>query len=158
MTAQSPTQWPTTGLDPVQRLRAAAAGVRGAAVTERVVPAEFATVWAMLTDFEDGFTRIQPDMRDVEVAERAGDRVVLRAVSRRGLRARLVGVHRPGWCWLQSRFLVIAMAAAPEPAGGTRVALTGGVRVPRRPAIVPIGVRRESTRSLDRLERLLGPA
>ncbi|MFI9814089.1 SRPBCC family protein [Saccharothrix variisporea] len=147
--------WPTTGLDPVRRLRATAAGVRGAAVTERVLAADPAEVWALLTDFEDAFTRIQPDMRAVEVVERRGDRVVLRAASRFGLRARLVGVQRPGWCWLQSRFLVIAMAAAPEPGGGTRVALTGGVRLPRRPAIVPWGVRRESTRSLDALQALL---
>jgi hypothetical protein len=42
----------------------------------------------------------------------------------RNLCRRLDGVLRPGWCWLQSRFLVIGMAAAAEP-GGTRVALTG---------------------------------
>jgi hypothetical protein len=148
-------QWPVSGLDPVRRLRAAAAGVRGAAVTERVFPADFATVWAILTDFEDGFTQVQPDMRRVKVVEQEGERVVLHAASNYGFRARLVGVQRPGWCWLQSRFVIIAMAAAPEPGGGTRVALTGGIRVPRRAAILPVGVRRESARSLDNLQRLL---
>lgn len=68
-----------------------------------------------------------------------------------GMRAQLEGVARPGWCWLQSRFLLIGMAAADEPTGGTRVALTGGVRVPGRARLVPIGVRRESRKSLDRL-------
>jgi hypothetical protein len=64
------------------------------------------------------------------------------------------GVLRPGWCWLQSRFLLIGVAAAPDASGGTRVALTGGVRIPGRAAIVPLGVRRASGRSLDRLTAL----
>lgn len=54
---------------------------------------------------------------------------------------------------LQSRFLIIAMAAVLEPDAHTRVALTGGVRIPGRAAIAPIGVRREVRRSLDRLEQ-----
>jgi hypothetical protein len=72
------------------------------------------------------------------------------------MRARFDGVLRPGWCWLQSRFLLIGMAAVAEPGGGTRVALTGGVRFPSRAALVPIGVRREAERALDRLQRRLG--
>lgn len=147
--------WPTTGLDPVQRLYAVAAGVRGAAVTQRVLSARFPDVWQVLTDFEGGFTHVQPDMRRVRVVDRHGDRVALLATSRFGMRAHLVGVQRPGWCWLQSRFLVVAMAAVPEPGGGTRVALTGGVRIPGRAAIVPVGVRKESGRSLDKLVQLL---
>jgi hypothetical protein len=150
------TTWPTAELDPVQRLRVAAAGVRGAAVTERVLPAAFADVWAVLSSFEDGFAQVQPDMRNVRVV-RDDTATVLLATSRYGFRARLVGVHRAGWCWLQSRFLIIAMAATPEPDGGTRVALTGGVRVPGRSAIVPVGVRREAGRSLDNLARLVLP-
>ena len=71
------------------------------------------------------------------------------------MRARFDGVLRPGWCWLQSRFLLIGVAAAPEPGGGTRVALTGGVRIPGRAAIVPLGVRREAERALDRLAALV---
>ncbi|MFD3560095.1 hypothetical protein ACFWVU_10530 [Streptomyces sp. NPDC058686] len=63
-------------------------------------------------------------------------------------------MHRPGWCWLRSRFLLLAVAAAPEE-DGTRVAFTGGVRVPRRAALVPVGVRREGRRSLERLTTLL---
>lgn len=149
------TGWPSTTLDPVRRLRVVAAGVRGAAVTERVVSAELFKVWSTLTDFEHGFTRVQPDMRQVRVLSRSADRVELLATSRHGMRARLVGIERPGWCWLQSRFLIIAMAATAEATGGTRVALTGGVRVPSRAAVVPIGVRREAGRSLDSLERIL---
>lgn len=148
--------WPTTGLTTIQRFRAVAAGIRGAAVTERVVAAEFGDVWAILTDFEGRFTEVQPDMRRTKIIEQEGSHLVLLASSHYGLRAKLVGVNRPGWCWLQSRLLIIGMAAAPERSGGTRVALTGGVRVPHRPAIIPIRVRKESERSLDNLVRLLG--
>ena len=84
-----------------------------------------------------------------------GDRVVVLARGRRGQRARLEGQFRPGWCWLQSRFVIIGMAVAAEPGGGTRVALTGGIRVPGRAAIVPVRVRQESTKTMDRLERLM---
>lgn len=143
-------------VDTIARLRALAAGVRAAAVTERVVAAGFDEVWALLSDFEGGFGLVEPDMRRVRVIAAEGDRVELDARSRWGMRARLVGVHRPGWFWAQSRFLLIGMAAAPEPGGGTRVALTGGLRVPGRAALVPVGVRRAARGALARLERELG--
>ena len=148
--------WPQTELTDVERFRALAAGVPGATVTERVLPAEPDEVKAMLADFEV-FAGVQADFVSATVLERDGDRVVVLAKGKRGQRARLSGQFRPGWCWLQSRFLIIGMAVAAEPGGGTRVALTGGIRVPGRAAIVPIGVQRESTKTLDRLERLLGP-
>ncbi|WP_232665808.1 hypothetical protein [Pseudonocardia sp. TRM90224] len=147
--------WPRAELDAVQRLRVLAAMIAGAAVTERVIAAPFEEVWGLLTDLEGTFGEIQPDMRHLHVAQRSGDRLVAHVRSRYGMRARFDGVLRPGSCWLQSRFLLVGMAAAGAPGGGTLVALTGGVRVPGRPALVPIGVRREARRSLDRLERLL---
>jgi hypothetical protein len=143
--------WPRTDLDDVRRLRALAAGIPGAAVTERVFDRPLQTVWDLMWDGGRGFADLQPDMRSITDLTVDGDRVSLRAHSHYGLRARLHGTVRPGWCWLQSRFLLIGMAAAEEPGGGTRVAFTGGVRIPRRAAIVPIGVRQESTKSLDRL-------
>jgi hypothetical protein len=149
------TPWPVAGLDNIRRLHVMAAIVRGARVTERIVDAPMADVWTVLTDFDSDFARVQPDMRRVRVLLRDGERVSISAVSRRGFRARLHGTVRPGWCWLQSRFLIIAMAATSQPDGRTRVALTGGVRVPGRSVIVPIGVRREARRSLDRLETML---
>ncbi|MFE2926620.1 hypothetical protein [Streptomyces goshikiensis] len=143
-------------IDTVARLRVMAAGVRGARVVERVVPAPVERVWALMSDLEGEFGHFQPDMRRVRVVRVAGDRVEAVARSRWGLRARLRGVLRPGWCWLQSRFLIIGMAAAPEPGGGTRVALTGGVRVPGRAAIVPLGAAAELAEAMARLEARLG--
>ena len=149
--------WPTIELDPVRRLRAAAAGVTGAHVTERIIDAPLERVWAILGDIEGGFRRIQPDMRTIRVVTRNGYNIQALARSRYGPRARLYGVLRPGWCWLQSRHLIIAMAASEQPDGRTRVALTGGIRLPHRAAILPIGVRREAAKSLDRLEAALRP-
>jgi hypothetical protein len=144
--------WPVAGLDQVRRLRALAGSIPGAAVTERVIDAPVDEVWSILADLEGAAAEILPDMTSVQVIEHDGDRVVALARSRYGMRARLKGVLRPGWCWLQSRFLLIGIAATSEPDGRTRVALTGGVRVPGRAALVPIGVRREARLTLDRLD------
>ena len=154
MNQQSMNNWPSTELTQVARFRALAAGVPGAAVTERVLAAPVERVRELLMDLAV-FADIQADLVSADLVERDGDRVVVLARGRRGQRARLEGQLKPGWCWLQSRFLIIGMAAADEPAGGTRVALTGGIRVPSRAAIVPVRVRRESTKTLDRLERLV---
>lgn len=138
------------GLDDVRRLRVMVAGVRGAQLVERVLPAPLPRVWRVMGDLEGGFGEFQPDMRSVRVLRRDGDRVEAVARSRYGPRAHLRGVLRPGWCWLQSRFLIIGMAAVDED-GQTRVALTGGVRVPGRAALVPFGARRELEEAMTRL-------
>ncbi|MDG4864994.1 SRPBCC family protein [Streptomyces sp. T-3] len=154
---QDGTPWPTTDLDPVRRLHALAAGVRGAQVSERLIEAPFEQVWPLLADLEGELGRILPDMRGVRLVQRDGDQVVAVAHSKYGFRARLVGTQRPGWCWLQSRFLLVGVAAVAE-GPGTRVALTGGVRVPGRAALVPVGVGRSGRRSLERLGALISPS
>ncbi|MFE7043362.1 hypothetical protein ACFU9X_29135 [Streptomyces atratus] len=97
-------------------------------------------------------------MERLHVVRRQGERVEALAHSRYGMRARLRGVQRPGWCWcwcwLQSRFLLLGVAAAPE-GPGTRVAFTGGVRLPTHAALIPLGVRREGSRSVQRLTAML---
>ncbi|MFD3436278.1 hypothetical protein ACFWU3_02080 [Streptomyces sp. NPDC058685] len=147
-------RWPTTDLDPVRRLHALAAGIRGAEVTEAYVDAPFERVWSRLGDLEGGFGQVVTDMERLRLVSRQGERVEALARSRFGMRARLRGVQRPGWCWLQSRFLLIGVAATPE-GGGTRVAFTGGVRLPSRAALIPVGVRREGNRSVEKLRALL---
>ncbi|MFE0653660.1 hypothetical protein ACFVZH_34380 [Streptomyces sp. NPDC059534] len=144
-------------IDDVRRLHVMTAGVRGARLVERVLPAELPVVWGVMSDLEGGFGDFQPDMRAVRIVRADGDRVEALARSRYGLRARFHGVLRPGWCWLQSRFLVIGMAAVAEGDGGTRVALTGGVRVPGRAALVPFGARGELERAMERLGELVSP-
>ncbi|MEU1597004.1 hypothetical protein ABZ468_30155 [Streptomyces sp. NPDC005708] len=95
-----------------------------------------------------------PDMERLRVLHRQGERVEAPARSKYGMRARLRGVQRPGWYWLQSSFLLIGVAAVPQ-GPGTRVAFTGGVRLPTRAALIPLGVRREGSRSVKRLATLL---
>ncbi|MFE7546972.1 hypothetical protein [Streptomyces gardneri] len=135
----------------VGRLRVMGAAIRGAHVVEGVLPSSFDEVWSVMGDLEGGFGDFQPDMRSLRVLRVDGDRVEALARSRYGLRAHFHGVLRPGWGWLQSRFLVVGMAADALGDGRTRVALTGGVRVPGRPALVPIGARGELERAMRRL-------
>jgi hypothetical protein len=148
--------WPDQPtLDPVRRLRALAGGIRGASVTERVLDAPFDKVWAVMGDLDGRFREFQPDMRRFRVIQSAGADVRAHARSRFGMRAHFEGELRPGWCWLQSRFVLIGMAASPEPGGSTRVALTGGVRWPGRGSVLRLGARREASRSLSRLAEIL---
>jgi hypothetical protein len=147
--------WPQADLDDVRRLRALAAGISGAAVTERVFDKSLPEVWDLMWGDGRAFAEFQPDMRSITRVTIDGVHVTFYARSNYGFRAHLQGIVRPGWCWLQSRFLLIGMAAAEEPDGRTRVALTGGVRIPGRAALIPLGVRRESTKSLNHLDQLL---
>jgi hypothetical protein len=147
--------WPATEPDAITRLHALAAAVKGASVTEGRIAAPFERVWAHIGDLEGGFGDFEPDMKRLKVIHSEDDRVEALAVSRFGLRARLRGTVRPGWCWLQSRFLVIGVAAVPEGPDRTRVALTGGVRVPGRAALVPLGVKRAGRKSLRLLQQRL---
>ncbi|MEU9011009.1 hypothetical protein AB0D12_14750 [Streptomyces sp. NPDC048479] len=144
---------PAAGLDPVRRLYALAAGVPGATITEREIDADYAEVWPLLTDLDGELARLVPDMRRLRVIRIDGDRVEAVARSRFGMRARFDGVLRPGWVWLQSRFILMGVAAIPCGEGRTRVAFTGGIRIPGRAALIPVGVGRAGRRVLGELER-----
>ncbi|OKK21266.1 hypothetical protein AMK16_12240 [Streptomyces sp. CB00455] len=138
------------GTDPVRRLHVMAAGVRGARVAEHVVPAPFEEVWPVMAALD-----FLPDLARIRVLGVDGDRIEAVARSRYGFRAHLRGYRRPGWCWMQSRFLIVGLAAVPAPGTdgpATLVALTGGVRVPGRAAVLPFGTLRELHTATRRLE------
>lgn len=147
-------QWPTAELDPVRRLAVLAAAIPGARVATRVISAPFDDVWAVMSDLEGALGRFQPELRRLRVTRADGERLEALARSRLGMRARFDVVLRPGWCWMRSRFLLVGMAARPDPAG-TMVALTGGVRVPGRAALVPLFVGLANRRAADRLAALV---
>ncbi|MGW1183125.1 hypothetical protein ACWD7Y_17295 [Streptomyces drozdowiczii] len=152
-------QWATPApLDPVRRLHVLAAGVPGARVTTREIAAPCAEVEPLLADIGGELALLVPDMRRLRLTRTDGDRVEAVARSRFGMHARFRGVRRPGWLWLQSRFVLIGIAAAPVPdrPGHTLVAFTGGVRVPGRAALVPVGVRRAGRKVLARLDARVG--
>ncbi|GGP79225.1 hypothetical protein [Streptosporangium pseudovulgare] len=129
-----------------------ASAISGACVVERVIPAPFEDIWSVVSALEEEFGTFEPDMRHLTVVSGHGsERLVVKARSRYGMRARFDVELCPGWCWMQSRFLIVGVAAVPVP-GGTLVAQTGGVRVPGRAALVPVGVRTAGEKALARLE------
>lgn len=150
------TSWPVAEFDPVRRLQVMAAGVRGAYVATGVVPVPLEVVWPILSDLENEFTNYEIDMRRVRL-ERSGGRLVARARGRLGFRARFDVDLQPGWCWMQSRLLLIGVAAT-SVSGGTRVAATGGVRIPGRAALLPIGVRSANEAVIDRITARMATA
>jgi hypothetical protein len=101
-------------------------------------------------DLEGGLGRFEPDLARVRVTRVDGERLEAVARSRFGMRARFDVVLRPGWCWMASRFLLVGLAARADPAG-TVVAMTGGLRVPGRAALLPLFVARTNRRAADRL-------
>jgi len=147
-------EWPVAAFDPVRRLRVVAATIRGASIRETILAMPLPSVWAVAADFEGELPHwLFPDIRLVRVAATSEpDRLVVRAVGYSGLRARFDVVLRPGWCLMQSRFLVGGMAAVEED-GETRFALLGGLRGPLRPlapTVRPISAH-ISDRALSRL-------
>lgn len=152
--------WPHADFDPVRRLRVIAATTPGASIHETVVAAPLESVWALASDLEGELPRwLFGDIRSIRVTPTAEpDRLVARARGYSGLRARFDVVLRPGWCLMQSRFLLGGIAATEE-AGATRFAFLGGFRGPLRPLAPvtrPIGARlgdQALRRFKDRVER-----
>lgn len=135
-------------LDPVRRMRVLAAASPGVAYAEKLIPAPFSAVWEAASDLERELPCMVTDLRSFEITSTRGERLTARARGRLGQRARFNVVLRPGWCVMQSRFLIGGMAAIPE-AGGTRFAFLGGLRLPGvrlldpvlRPAAQPLALR-----------------
>lgn len=149
--------WPLGELDAVRRLRALAAAYPGVLLEEAVLPAAFEDVWTVLGDPERGFPGLVPDVRSLRVTEREGERMRAMVHGRSGLRARFDMVLRPGWCLMQSRFLVFGMAAVPE-GDVTRFAYMAGFRVPGVRVAGPVLRRALGPAVLRRFVRRFGPA
>ena len=149
--------WPVADLDPVRRMRVLAAATPGVAYAEKIIPAPFEAVWEAASDLEHELPRMITDLQSFEITSTRGERLTARARGRLGQHARFDVVLRPGWCVMQSRFLIGGMAAVPE-AGGTRFAFLGGLRLPGirlldpviRPAAQPLALR-----AISRLEHQL---
>jgi hypothetical protein len=132
--------WPVVELDPVRRMRVLAAATPGVAYAEKLIPAPFNT-----------------DLRSFEITSAWGERMIAHARGRLGQRARFDVVLRPGWCVMQSRFLIGGMAAVPE-VGGTRFAFLGGLRLPGMRLLAPVlrpAIRPLALRPIGRLESRL---
>ncbi|MFD9457201.1 MULTISPECIES: hypothetical protein [unclassified Streptomyces] len=121
--------WPVAELDAVGRLRVVARSAPGAGYAEEHLRAPFDRVWALARDLERQLPRMITDIGDFTVTAAAGERLEARARSPLGLRTRFDVVLRPGWCLMQSRFVLGGMAAVPE-GDGTRFAFFGALRLP----------------------------
>lgn len=132
--------WPTAELDPVRRLRIMAAAIPGAMVGEVLVHRPIDEVWARASDLETELPLLVHDFREVRVTDRDGDRLVARARSPLGLRARFDVVLQPRWCWCESRFLLCGMAAASH-GEDTVFGFLGGLRVPGASVLERVGSR-----------------
>ena len=150
--------WPAADLDPVRRLHVLAASVRFPVyLGEVVLPAPVERVWEVVSDLERELPRCLPTVRSARITQAEGERLELFAVGTLGQRARFDVVLRPGWCVMQSRFLIGGMAAAPE-GDGTRFAFLGGLRLPGLRLIDPLlrpPARTLALRPIRRLEQRL---
>jgi hypothetical protein len=149
--------WPVAEFDPVRRMRVIAAATPGVAYAEKLIPAPFSAVWEAASDLEHELPRMVTDLRSFEIIGARGERMTARGRGRLGQRARFDVVPRPGWCMMQSRFLVGGMAAVPE-AGGTRFAFLGGLRLPGMRLLDPVlrpAVTKLALRPIRRLEHRL---
>jgi hypothetical protein len=123
--------WPVAELDPVRRLRVLARSVGSVAFVEAPIDAPFEAVWSFVADLEHSVPAFDVSVRAVEVGQ-----------GPHGLRAVATSAFVPvrtvfdvelsdGFCWMQSPWYVVGMAAAPDEGGtGTRYAHLEGV--PRR--------------------------
>jgi hypothetical protein len=149
--------WPVGELDDVRRLRAVAAAFPGVLLEEAVLPSPFEDVWTVLGDPERGFPGLVPDVRSLRVTERHGERMRATVHGRSGLQARFDMVLRPGWCLMQSRFLVFGMGAVRE-GDVTRFAYMAALRVPGARILGPPARRLLGPLILRRFVRRFTPA
>ena len=149
--------WPVAELDPVRRMRILAAATPGAAYAEKLIPAPFEVVWEAASDLEHELPRMITDLRSFDITSDRGERMTAFARGRLGQRARFDVVLRPGWCVMQSRFVIGGMAAIPE-GNDTRFALLGGLRFPGMGLLEPLlhpAARSLALRPIKRLESRL---
>jgi hypothetical protein len=135
--------FPAGQLDPIRRLHVMAAAIPGAAVAEGVLDARFDAVWEVASDLERGH-EIEVLIRRVRIRSRqpdeatGGERLELEVSPRPFGPRELIAVDlRPGWCWMQGRNSIAAMAARPE-GDRTRFAHLEAVRVPGRRLFRPV--------------------
>ncbi len=143
---------PDDHLDPLRRLRILAAALPGTSVVERVLDAPFDTVWAVAGDLEGGVHQFEGSVTRAQIIARHDERLTLLSYGRLGPPIRFEVLLRPGWCWMQSRLLIVGMAARPE-GHQTRFAHLEGTRLPAGRLARPL-LRRKMHHELDTIERL----
>ena len=121
--------WPTADLGPLHRLRVLASAVHAPMCVEEYIDAPVDKVWAVAGDLRSELPRLVRTMRSFEYRTVDGENIGARATGVLGNRADFEVILRPGWCVMQSRFVIGGMAAVADGAG-TRFAVLGGTRAP----------------------------
>lgn len=149
------TDWPTAELDPVRRLRVMAAGLNAVMYADEYIDAPFSEVWAMASDLERELPHLVTTLCAFRMPPGPQERKHAWAHGVLRNRARFDVLLQPGWCLMQSRYVVGGMAAVPE-GNGTRFAVLGGVRQRRSSAVLsalrPLG-RNRGLRMIARARR-----
>ncbi len=112
--------WPTVEIDPVEKMRAIAAALPYVASDEAVFDAPFERFWRFIEDLETNTPRIEGTVDRLEILERNGDRLRLKARTPIGTWDEFDVVLRRGFCVMQGRSGQIGMAARPESGTTTR--------------------------------------
>jgi len=150
--------WPTGDIDALQRLRVLTVAVHAPMYAEEVLEAPLDRVWSVAGDLEAELPHLISSMRSFTVLDRTGDgEFRARAVSTLGTHADFDVVLQPGWCLMQSRYVIGGMAAVPA-GEHTRFAVLGATRLVRgRPATRLLGPagRALGRRMIGRLRRRL---
>lgn len=146
--------WPTGDIDALQRLRVLTVAVRAPMYVEEVLEAPFDRVWSVAGDLEAELPQLVSTMRSFTVLDRTGaEEFRARAVSTLGHHADFDVVLQPGWCLMQSRYVIGGMAAVPD-GGHTRFAVLGASRLVRGRLLAPAG-RTLGRRMISRLRHRL---
>jgi hypothetical protein len=95
---------------------------------EELIDAPFDAVWPVASDLEGELPRLVRAMRSFTITGREGENLTARAVSTVGHRADFDVVLRPGWCLMQSKYVIGGMAAVAE-GDRTRFAVLGASRM-----------------------------
>lgn len=142
--------------DYVRRAHVVAACVPGMAIRECRIDAPLDAVWAVASDLERALPGDRRLGRQYRVDHGARGRAPQPPGPRpAGFIDDFDTVLRPGWCWMQGRYLCAGMAATAD-GDRTRLAYFGGLRVPGRRASRPITgwqVGRTLRRLSDRTDR-----
>lgn len=130
-------RWPSTELDPVQRMRVLVAAMPHAAFRERLLDAPFDDVWRVAADLEHGTARWEKNVAALSILRREADRLEVEIRSPFGFRLRANAILRPGWCVMQGRLFAVGMAATPE-GDRTRFAHFEALSLPGSRVLAPL--------------------
>lgn len=161
--------WPTAELDQVRRMRVLAASIPGVVYAEEYLDVPFDRVWEFVADVESSIPALVTDVRSFRIVGRDGhvgrdgqgadsggeERLKAKAIGLLGNRGAFDVVLEPGWCLMQSRFVVGGMAAAPE-GGGTRFAGCGALRNFPGARLLGRAAPRSAERMIGKLRARLG--